>query len=381
MLFALVAAFMIGSAVQQYRDSLELERVRQIRAVMQWAIAVLTDLANAEQSGRVSREEAQARGRAALAQVRFNEADYMIAIDGDGVYQVHPNPAWAHVAHNDLPELPHTMTERTLHDLKTSPEAVYRVTIARVTGGAERSKINYAVMFEPWHWAIGTGIYIDDIDTAVWQYAMHLGVVSLAATAFTCLVSCLVLLEFDKGLSGVLDAMAQMQAGQLDRSVPGERRRDEAGRVSRALDRFRISLREADQLRAGHVATMAAAAVEQRRIMAQTADAFEERSASSPPPCATRQRIWKPRRAACRLRPAPQSTMRGKPVWSPMRRTRTSIRQPKASSRCRTPSKTSPCGWRTRRPPRRTRCCRSSVPAASCATWRRPRDGSRRSWH
>ncbi len=274
-LFALVAAAMTWSAVRQYRDSLLVERTNQVRVVMQCVLSILSNLASAEERGELSREAAQATARNTLAHIHFNDGDYFIAIDRDGVYQFHPNPAWDHVPHDALPPLPRTMTMQTLHDLKTSAEATYLVKVPRLAGGERRLKLNYAVMFEPWQWALGTGIYIDDVDSVVKQYAFHLGAVSLAATALTCLASWLVLLEFDRGLGRVLDAMAHMQAGRLDRPVTGERRRDEAGRLARALERFRISLREADQLRASHAATMADAAMEQRRVMAQTADAFE----------------------------------------------------------------------------------------------------------
>ena len=268
---------MTWSAVQQYRDGLLLERTNQIKAVMQCALAVLSNLADAEARGDLSHEAAQATARDALAQIRFNDGDYMVAIDQGGVYQAHPNPAWAHVPHDALPQLQRDMTARTLRDLHTNIETFYPVKVPRVAGGEPRLKLNYAVTFKPWQWALGTGIYIDDVDSAVWQYAFHLGAVSLMATVITCLASWLVLLEFDQGLRRVLDAMAQMQAGCLDRPVTGERRRDEVGRLARALERFRISLREAGELRLGHGETVAKAAVERRRLMAQTADAFEEK--------------------------------------------------------------------------------------------------------
>ena len=274
-LFALVAAFMTYSAVQQYRTSLLLERTNQVKAVMQGVLAILATLADAEERGDLSREVAQTRASDYLAHIHFNGDDYVIAIDRDGVYQSHPNPAWAHVPHQSLPSLPRTMSEHTLHDLQISAEAIYLVKVPRAAGGKRRLKLNYAVTFAPWQWAIGTGLYIDDVNSAVRHYAYHLGAVSLAATALTCLAAWLVMLEFDRGLRRVLDAMAQMQMGCLEQPVLGGQRRDEAGRLARALERFRISLRDARQLRARHAEMTESTVAEQRRIMTQTADVFE----------------------------------------------------------------------------------------------------------
>lgn len=47
------------------------------------------------------------------------------------------------------------------------------------------SKISFVKLFEPWGWVVGTGIYVDDVESEVQQLTRRLGLISLGILALT----------------------------------------------------------------------------------------------------------------------------------------------------------------------------------------------------
>ena len=274
-LFAVLAAMVTWQATTRYEAALFKERGAAIKAVTQSTISLLTYFANAEQRGAMSPQAARQGARAILASYQHGGDDYTVALDQDGVFQAHYNPALVGLPHNELPPLSQTISARTLHDLGTSHDTLYRVMVPPTAGGQALPRLNYAVMFEPWHWAIGTGMRIDDIAAAVDGYALRLAAISLTMALLASLLAWCLFNEFDRSLRRVIGGMARLAGGDLLSPIAGGQRRDEAGQLARALEIVRANLADAARVRTWHETQVSVAAADRQHIMERVADAFE----------------------------------------------------------------------------------------------------------
>src|SRR6202165_3203210 len=202
-----------------------------------------------------SREAAQTGARNELSHLRFADNNYFFAHHYDGVT----------VLHNDR-------TQEGKNRLGTvDPDGVF--TVARQIEAAKRGgdfiyfrtgrggatsaatsadvlpKLAYSMGFEPWQWAIGSGIYIDDVDVIyhriMWQFAGFAGILMMIAGAIVFFVA----RSISRPLALITDRMGKLAGGELDIEVPLLDDAHEMGRLARALEVFRASMSETERMR------------------------------------------------------------------------------------------------------------------------------------
>ena len=66
-------------------------------------------------------------------------------------------------------------------------------------------KTSYVKGFEPWGWVIGSGVYIDTVNAAIWKRAMGFGAVALALGAALLVVGTLISRNLLRQLGGEPD--------------------------------------------------------------------------------------------------------------------------------------------------------------------------------
>ena len=190
--------------------------------------------------------------KAVLRDLRFGENDYFFVIDPQGLLVVHPNPE---------------LEGKSQWDLK-DPDGVYFVREflkAAAAGGGfveyrfpkpgttnPLPKLSYALQFQSWHWTVGAGIYIDDIDaifwSLVWKVGSLIGLVLAGAVAIALLVS----RSITKPLGVITDAMRRLAGGDTSIEVNHADDRSEIGDLARALGTFKANTIEMTRLQAAH---------------------------------------------------------------------------------------------------------------------------------
>jgi methyl-accepting chemotaxis protein len=277
-LFLLAMVFATAIAVQNFQTDLQNERRATLRAVNKSVLATLSYFAAAEQAGRLSHTDAMAGAKDAIGRLRYGADDYVTVFSGDAAILIHPNAALVNKTNAELPPAVAKLVRDQVEGVRNAPDTFFSLMFPRAAGGAPVPKLNYVVKFAPWDWVIGTGVYVDDLEAAVWSYATKLGSISLAAAIAAAAISWLLISEFAKSLRRVVGAMELIAAGDTDAPIPESKRRDEAGTVSRALDTIRIGLSEAKVIRAQADATQAAATNLETRSLAERASAAETQS-------------------------------------------------------------------------------------------------------
>ena len=129
--------------------------------------------------------------------------------------------------------------------------AIYQVPKAGQTVALD--KITGSRLFEPWGWVIGSGAYVDDIDTLITERAGRM----LAALAGLILIAGAVTYYVAHDLVHALRRLsvriASLNGGELNGDIPGTGRSDEVGMMARALAMLRDTSREVSELKLDHL--------------------------------------------------------------------------------------------------------------------------------
>ena len=174
----LVVAALIGlvsvvvfSAIEMKRD-LQNGRREVIQSVLEGVHATLSAYQAQEVAGTLTREQAQQAAAAAIGMVRYGGQDgkseyvYAFTTEGVGIYHVIKE----RIGQNMLEKIKDAQGNYTWKDIlaavKKNPGGAYLKTFTARPGQKEAvEKLGYVELFEPWSWVIGTGVYVDDINS------------------------------------------------------------------------------------------------------------------------------------------------------------------------------------------------------------------------
>jgi methyl-accepting chemotaxis protein len=274
---ALFISLYIG--VDTLKRSLMSERQEMTKELVDVAQGVIQGWYAKQQSGALTPEQAQQGAREELRTFRFGGDNYYFVQQYDGVVLLNPN-------HRDL--------EGQQRINATDPDGVHQVArqieAAKAGGGwvsyrftridtkEPVPKLSYAKGFEPWGWAYGTGIYIDDVDTAYWQTALVYVFVGGIIVLATGMLIFGIGRSISRPIGIITERMSLLADGNLDVDVPFLGQPHEMGRLARALHVFKLSRRKADELTTAQQAEQAAKLRRQERLERLISD-FHQRTA------------------------------------------------------------------------------------------------------
>ena len=166
-------------ALLQLRGSMLEDRKEKTRNLVEVGLAVLDHHYQQVRTGAMTDAQARQAAKESLRGVRYAANDYYFIVDTDHVYLLQPaNPALE------------GQNQKDVKDARGKPLIQEIVATANGGGGfvdywfpragqrQAEPKLGYVQLFKPWGWVIGTGIYIDDVDTAFHGAALMLGGVS-----------------------------------------------------------------------------------------------------------------------------------------------------------------------------------------------------------
>ena len=157
------------------------ERQASVRQVVESAHSVVARFHALAQKGEMTDAQAQKSALAALEAIRYSGNEYVWVNDMQVRILMHPiNPAL------------NGKILSTVKDANGKLMFLGFVQVVQASGagfvpyvwpkpGSETpvQKISYVKGFAPWGWVIGSGVYIDMVDTAIWQRAREFGLLAL----------------------------------------------------------------------------------------------------------------------------------------------------------------------------------------------------------
>ena len=254
-------------------------RLESVRFMVESAHSLASGYHEKVEAGALTPAEAVGRFRDNLHAMRYDGSEYLFAFDLDHVGVAYPpDPA---------------LVGQNLRDIQ-DPDGIYIVRrfveIARTAGAGELRyswprpdstqplpKLAYIQAFEPWDMLIGTGVYIDDINSLFFASAARL------LAAFAVIAGSIFLLvavagnRLSRTIRSLSVRMLRIAEGEIDGDVPEAGRRDELGAMARALLVFKEQAVERHRLEADGRRQAEQAEADKRAALIGLAADFEHR--------------------------------------------------------------------------------------------------------
>jgi len=265
LMIAALASSVLFSLVE-LRHSMTSDREDSLRNLVQVAYHVVETWHNQEQSGALTREQAQKGAHDELTRLRYGQDGYFFVQGSDGVSIVAFDPLREGKARLDIVDSDgvHLVREQIAQARKGGGFVTYRTPLTEA--GAPIPKMSYTVEFEPWGWIVGSLILIDDVDRLYNRLVLIFLGLGVAISVLAALAAHLIARSVSLPLGAIAGRMGRLAEGDLSIDVPYLGDRHEIGRLARALDVFKINRQKADELDAAQASEQAAKLERQQRV-------------------------------------------------------------------------------------------------------------------
>jgi methyl-accepting chemotaxis protein len=266
-----------GFAIQllTIRDTLLDERRTAVRNEVQSAVSIVRAFVAEAAAGHLSETEAQQRARMALRSMRFGEGDYFYVYRYDGVNVVHGlKPDREGKNFIDQVDSNGVRFNANLIAAAQAGGGFTEFMFPRASSETPSPKLAYAAPVSEWQWAVGSGVYTDDVDALFRVRLFNVLVIVAAILALLGVSSWWLARGLVKPVRALTGAMTRLAGGDTAADVPATGRTDEVGEMARAVSVFKDNMIEADRLRQEQEQQKASAAVGQKAALIRMADDF-----------------------------------------------------------------------------------------------------------
>ncbi|WP_188913383.1 cache domain-containing protein, partial [Aureimonas endophytica] len=230
---AMLAAQLVSMRATIWRDRQDL-----LQSQVASALSVMAFYDKEAKAGRLPEAEAKQRAHDAVQSMRYANNDYFFAFAPDGTRVLHADSKLEGKSAWDEQDQSGAFYIRTL--IQNAKGGGFTTYYRSRPGATEiLPKLSYTQMFEPWQWAVGTGVYVDDLETAFRSElykALGLGV---AVLALLCAAALPIARSISRPVAGLTQVMRRLSSGDLGVEVPALGRRDEIGAMASAVQVFK----------------------------------------------------------------------------------------------------------------------------------------------
>ncbi|MBV8918632.1 methyl-accepting chemotaxis protein [Bradyrhizobium sp.] len=272
----------LASQVVVLRNTIIEERRTKVFDLVEAAKKILSAYDEKAKAGKISAEQARQLAFDAIGAMRWGKSSDYLGVYGAGsgnagVTYVHANPKYINVNRWDYKDNQGQLLIQNIVGKARTGGGFLEYQVPKATGGPELPKLSYAGGYGEGDklLAIQAGVYIDDIDAAVFERAVWIGAAGLAGL----LVAALAAFVLGRGLvrplgriCGVMDGLAN---GELSAEVPFVAHRNEIGRIARSLAVFKDRLIETERLRTERDEATTRAGADRRAALDRIASEFE----------------------------------------------------------------------------------------------------------
>jgi methyl-accepting chemotaxis protein len=240
-LLVLVALFTVGvagltwiTAVKQ-QSSIMAERQDATRSVVQVALGVVEYFGELEKSGQMTKAEAQKSAMDAVRTLRYSGQEYFWINDMHPTMIMHPfKPELdgTDLTENADPNGKHLFVE-FVKEVQAHGAGFVDYLWPKPGAADPQPKVSYVAGYEPWGWVIGSGVYVDDVQTAAFAASLWV----LAGGGVVILLVLLAAWLVERSIRGQLvTARRALDSGNLATRLPVGNGRTELGRLAAALN-------------------------------------------------------------------------------------------------------------------------------------------------
>ncbi|WP_394787332.1 methyl-accepting chemotaxis protein [Rhodoferax sp.] len=240
-LVVLTAVFLVSE-----RRLIMEERQNSVRQAVEVAYSLVANYQGLVAQGKATDAEAQKLAMAALKVMRYSGSEYFWINDMQPVMVMHPiKPELdgKNLSENKDPTGKHLFVE-FVNTVKAQGSGYVNYLWPKPGSESPVQKVSYVKGFAPWGWVIGSGVYVDTVDSAIYGRVITFGLATLLLLALLLAVGVLIARSLTRQLGGepgyAADITGQMARGDL--SVPILLKQDAAGSLLHAIQGMRDSI-------------------------------------------------------------------------------------------------------------------------------------------
>jgi len=237
-----------AESLMQTNDVLLSEKKQQTKHLVEAAHSIIESHYNAFKTGKVTEDEAKQSAIKAVMLIRYDDGNYFWINDENAVMVAHAlKPA---LNGKDLSKLADPNGKLLFTEfvklVKRTPEGGV-VDYLWEKPGSEKpvEKISYVKGFTPWSWIIGTGIYIDDVKSAMWTAVNGLLITVAIVTLLIIILSFFIARSVITPIKKTTEALADLAQGEgdLTQRLPVDGK-DEIAHLSQSFNEFMVKIHD-----------------------------------------------------------------------------------------------------------------------------------------
>lgn len=224
-LIALIGLLLLGTfQIIHLRNQLLEDRKATLQAAVDIAMNTVKGFHAQEIKGELSREQAQKAAKDVLRSMRYLGEEYFYTYDSKGLGVMHPvRPEYVGKNHWDRQDKTGAYTIRNMITAALDKSGYAETLTPKPGSDVQVPKLHHLQHFQPWDWVIGTGLYIDDLDTMFYQQlrraALVIVLVLLVVGAVAWWVARSILAQIGGEPALAVATMSQVAAGNLTVSM------------------------------------------------------------------------------------------------------------------------------------------------------------------
>jgi methyl-accepting chemotaxis protein len=221
------------------------ERQSSVRQAVETAHGVLSYYQNLAATGAMPETEAKRRAVDAVKSLRYSGDEYFWINDMEPRMVMHPfKPELdgKDLAANKDPSGKHLFVE-FVNTVKAGGSGFVFYMWPKPGSQDPVEKVSYVKGFAPWGWLIGSGIYIDTVNAAIWQRLINFSLLALAIIGVLLAICVVVARSITRPLNEAVGVAQRVAAGDLTSTVE-VKTKDETGLLLQALKDMNESLKK-----------------------------------------------------------------------------------------------------------------------------------------
>ncbi|MCC9620947.1 methyl-accepting chemotaxis protein [Thalassospira sp. MA62] len=234
----------IVTVALNYQESLRNGKFEQISHLTEGAVTIIESYVAKAESGDMTEEEAKAGALALLNDYRFDGQNYVYATDYDHCMVLDPlSPGDVGKCNPDS-----KVRNMIVNAAKAGGGIITYETKKPGEGDTLIEKAAYVRPVTDWNWAVGAGVYMDDVQNEFMRVIQHIAVISIIAIIIAGVISWLVGSRIAKGIVELNTAIRDIANGDYTTEVESESRFTEIGDMAEGIQALRDTSAQAQQL-------------------------------------------------------------------------------------------------------------------------------------
>jgi methyl-accepting chemotaxis protein len=204
-----------------------------------------------------------------------NGSGYLFSTGFDGITQLAPDPKQVGTNRMDILVNGRKISQELLDGTRSKGEILVQYDYVKPGQETPIRKIGYAVAVPGFDMFLGTGAYLEDLDTKLRPIMWLLGLSTLGIGLISGAIAWVIGRGISRPLNLLGSRMEGLAGGELNGEIPGAGRGDEVGKMAKTVQIFKDNALRMREMEKAETATRERTAAERRSAMEELAGDFE----------------------------------------------------------------------------------------------------------